>query len=383
MKVCPQYILPMCTGKTENHWSGLTAGIVWLSALLLLFNIVTSFPVKAHESIGSVSNVILTVQGRTAEYYLNIPPVLGKLLDDMGYGNEEALEEYFTWTLKMTSWDAPCELHKLRAIAPQASGNRIIHLEYICPREITDLTINSTTFLDIDEKHIQFIKLAPPDNPRNVLQEGMLTLKRPVFHIADVKTGGSVLLYRAYRFFILGMEHILSGYDHILFILSAILVVSAFLETLKLVTAFTVAHSITLALAFLGIVSLSASIVEPLIALTIAVVAFENVFMENFKRRWMLIFGFGLVHGLGFVGVLKEITVTKQELLTSLFSFNVGIEAGQILIVTTGLLFMYFLHKASWAPVFVRWSSISIGVLGLIWFFERIYNTDLMLLVKG
>jgi len=383
MKVCPQHIIPMCSGKTENHWSGLTAGIAWLSALLLLFNIVTSFPVKAHESIGSVSNVILTVQGRTAEYYLNIPPVLGKLLDDMGYGNEEALEEYFTWTLKMTSWDAPCELHKLRAIAPQASGNRIIHLEYICPREITDLTINSTTFLDIDEKHIQFIKLAPQDNPRNVLQEGMLTLKRPVFHIADVKTGGSVLLYRAYRFFILGMEHILSGYDHILFILSAILVVSSFLETLKLVTAFTVAHSITLALAFLGIVSLSASIVEPLIALTIAVVAFENVFMENFKRRWMLIFGFGLVHGLGFVGVLKEITVTKQELLTSLFSFNVGIEAGQILIVTTGLLFLYFLHKASWAPVFVRWSSISIGVLGLLWFFERIYNTDLMLLVKG
>ena len=383
MKVCPQHIIPMCSGKTKNHWSGLTAGIAWLPALLLLFNILTSFPVKAHESIGSVSNVILTVQGRTAEYYLNIPPVLGKLLDNMGYGNEEALEEYFTWTLKMTSWDAPCELHKLRAIAPQASGNRIVHLEYICPREITDLTINSTTFLDLDEKHIQFIKLAPPDNPRNVLQEGMLTLKRPVFHIADVKTGGSVLLYRAYRFFILGMEHILSGYDHILFILSAILVVSAFLETLKLVTAFTIAHSITLALAFLGMVSLSASIVEPLIALTIAVVAFENVFMENFKRRWMLIFSFGLVHGLGFVGVLKEITVTKQELLTSLFSFNVGIEAGQILIVTTGLVFMYFLHKASWAPVFVRWCSISIGVLGLLWFFERIYNTDLMLLVKG
>jgi len=357
--------------------------INWLPVLLLSLCLVTPASINAHESIGSVSNVIITVQGRAVEYYLNIPPVLGKLLDDMGYGNEEALEEYFSWTLKMTSWDAPCELHELRAVAPQVSGNRIIHLEYVCPREITDLTISSTAFLDMDEKHVQFIKLAAPDNPRNVLQEGMLTLKRPAFHIADIKTGGSVLLYRAYRFFVLGMEHILSGYDHILFILSAILVVSGFLETLKLVTAFTVAHSITLALAFLGIVSLPASIVEPLIALTIAVVAFENVFQKKFNRRWMLVFVFGLVHGLGFVGVLKEITVSKQELLTSLVSFNIGIEAGQILIVGAGLLVMYFVHKTSWSAVFIRWSSVAIGILGLVWFVERIYSTDLLLLLKS
>lgn len=350
--------------------------IIWLSALLLSFCLVMPSPVNAHESIGSVSNVIITVQGQTVEYYLNIPPVLGKLLDDGGYGNEEALEEYFSWTLKMTSWDAPCKLHKLRAIAPQASGNRIIHLEFLCPREITDLTINSTAFLDMDEKHVQFIKLAATDDPRSVLQEGMLTLKRPVFHISDVETGGSVLLYRAYRFFILGIEHILSGYDHILFILAAILVVSGFVEILKLVTSFTVAHSITLALAFLGIVSLSPGIVEPLIALTIAVVAFENVFFSNFRRRWVLIFVFGLVHGLGFVGVLKEITVSKQELLTSLVSFNLGIEAGQLIIVGAGVFFLHYIRKAPWAPVFVRWSSIAIGALGLLWFFERITDMD-------
>jgi len=359
-------------------WPEMRIKIIWLSALLLSFCLVSPSPVSAHESIGSVSNVIITVQGQTAEYYLNIPPVLGKLLDNSGYVNEEALEEYFSWTLKMNSWDLPCELHKLRAIAPQASGNRIIHLEFICPQEITDLTINSTAFLDMDEKHVQFIKFAAPDNPRNVLQEGMLTLKRPVFHIADVKTGGSVLLYRAYRFFILGVEHILSGYDHILFILAAILVVPGFRELLKLVTSFTVAHSITLALAFLGIISLSSSIVEPLIALTIAIVAFENVLISNFKRRWLLIFVFGLVHGLGFVGVLKEITVSNQELLTSLVSFNLGIEAGQLIIVGAGVFFLHYIRKALWAPVFVRWSSISIGVLGLLWLFERIYDMDLV-----
>lgn len=352
--------------------------INWLSVSLLSFVFVTNSPVSAHESIGSVSNVIITAQGQNVEYYLNIPPVLGKLLDDMGYDDEEALEEYFSWTLKMTSWDAPCGLHKLRAIAPQASGNRIIHLGYICPRKITDLTITSTAFLDIDEKHVQFIKLAAPDNPRNILQEDMLTLRNQVFHITDVKSGGSILLYRAYRFFVLGIEHILSGYDHILFILSVILVVSGSREVLKLVTSFTIAHSITLALAFLGIVSLSSSIVEPLIALTIAIVAFENVVSSNFKRRWMLVFGFGLVHGLGFVGVLKEITVSKQELLASLFSFNLGIEAGQIIIVGTGVFCLLYIRKTKWAPVIIRWSSISIGALGSLWFVERIADIDLV-----
>ena len=129
--------------------------------------------------------------------------------------------------------------------------------------------------------------------------------------------------------------------------------------------------------------SLPASIVEPLIALTIAVVAFENVFQKSFRRRWILIFVFGLVHGLGFVGVLKEITVSKQELLTSLVSFNIGIEAGQILIVSAGLFFMYFVHKTPWSAVFVRWSSVAIGVLGLVWFVERIYiyKADLLQLI--
>jgi len=345
--------------------------------LILAMFCVVSLPVSAHESIGSVSNTIIIIQGRAVEYYLNIPPVLGKLLDTSGYKNRENLGEYFAWTMKVSSWDTPCRLNKVRDIAPQTSGNRIIHLEFFCRGDITDLTVNSTAFLDLDEKHVQFIKLAPPENPRQVLQEGMLTLNHPVFHVADVKTGGSVMLYRAYRFFLLGVEHILSGYDHILFILAAILVVPRFMEILKLVTSFTVAHSITLALAFLSVISLSSDIVEPLIALTIAVVAFENIFFSKFKRRWMLIFLFGLIHGLGFVGVLKEITVSQKELVTSLFSFNLGIEAGQILIVGAGIAVLHYVRKLEWSTAVVRWSSISIGCLGLFWFFDRVSDIDL------
>ena len=327
---------------------------------------------NAHESIGSVSNVIISAQGRLAQYYLNIPPILRKLVDQMGYADEKALQEYFSWTLKMATWDKPCTLRRVRAVVPQASGNSIIHLEFICPDDITDLTITSTMFLDMDEKHVQFIRLVAPDNPRTVLQEDMLTGRHTVFHVADVNTGGSVLLYRAYRFLLLGIEHILFGYDHVLFILSVILVASRFMEVFKLVASFTVAHSITLTLAFLDVVSLRSAIVEPLIALTIAVVAFENVFFREFKRRWILVFIFGLIHGLGFVGVLKEITVSKQELLTSLFSFNVGIEVGQLIIVGAGAYIMYFVRKTTREAFFIRWVSVVIGVLGLLWFAERV-----------
>ena len=352
--------------------------ILKLFTLCLLCFCLMFSTATGHESIGSVSNVIITVEGQTVNYYLNIPPALFSLMDEMSAGDPVMLREYFSMTLTMSTWDVPCELNKMYPIAPQSSGNRIIHAIYQCQKEVKDLTITSNLFFDIDDKHVQFIKLAPPQNPRQVLKEDILTLGKQVFHIADVKTGGSVLMQRAYRFFILGIEHILTGYDHILFILSAILVAVRFIETLKMVTSFTVAHSITLILAFLGIVSLPSRIVEPLIALTIAYVAFENVFMKNFRRRWMITSVFGLVHGLGFVGVLKEITVSRQELLTSLFSFNIGIEAGQLLIVGTCVLFLYYIRNRSWRPILIRWLSICIGILGLVWFFERALAVDLI-----
>lgn len=342
---------------------------------LLLFAVLylaIASQVHAHESIGSVSNAIVIPHESQIEYYLSIPPTLADLLDANGYTTEAALREYFSWTLKIVSRGADCQLSQLAAVATQVSGNRIIHLTFGCEQWVTDLTITSTEFLDLDEKHIQFLKLAAEDDPKKVIQEGILTLDNPVFHAADVNIGSSVHLYRVTRFFMLGIRHILSGYDHIAFILAAILVVPGFVPLLKLVTSFTVAHSITLSLAFFGVVSLSANIVEPLIALTIAVVAFENVLFKTFKWRWLLIFCFGLIHGLGFVGVLQQITISRQELLVALLAFNLGIEAGQLAIVAAGVGGLYYLRQASWAPVLVRWLSVLIGMFGLTWFFSRL-----------
>lgn len=365
---------------TTPHDTKLQALCRYFLLLLVVFYSALFSQANAHESIGSVSNVIVVPHDSNVEYYLSVPPTLAGLLDTNGYTTEAALKEYFLWTLKVVSRGDVCQLSRLAAVATQVSGNRIIHLSFSCAQQVTDLTITSTEFLDLDEKHIQFLKLAVADDPAKVIQEGILTLDNPVFHAADVNAGSSVLLYRITRFFTLGIRHILSGYDHIAFILAAMLVVTGFVPVLKLVTSFTVAHSITLSLAFFGVVSLSANVVEPLIALTIAVVAFENVLFKTFKWRWLLIFCFGLIHGLGFVGVLQQITISREELMSALLAFNLGIEAGQLVIVAAGVGALHYIRQASWGPVLVRWLSVLIGVLGLIWFIARLADAGVFAL---
>ena len=133
-------------------------------------------------------------------------------------------------------------------------------------------------------------------------------------------------------FFRLGVEHIFLGYDHILFLLSLI-VVCKFGELVKIVTSFTVAHTITLVLATLLDVQLPGRFIETAIAATIVYVAAENFWIEHDARRWRLTFAFGLIHGFGFAGVLRELGLPTVGLVRSLVAFNVGVEAGQLAIV--------------------------------------------------
>ena len=139
-------------------------------------------------------------------------------------------------------------------------------------------------------------------------------------------------------FFRLGVEHILTGYDHILFLFALILRGGRLRSLLGIVTAFTVAHSITLALAVLGVVVVPSRIVEPVIALSIAYVALENIFRRRAASgRWVVSFVFGLVHGFGFAGALLELGLPPSGLIGSLVFFNLGVEAGQAMIVAAAV----------------------------------------------
>ena len=171
-----------------------------------------------------------------------------------------------------------------------------------------------------------------------------------------------------------GFEHILpKGLDHILFVLGLFLLAPKWKPLLAQSAAFTVAHSITLALVVTGVFSVSEKIVEPLIALSIAYVAVENLFVKELKPwRLALVFALGLLHGMGFAGVMQELDVPEGQILQPLLGFNVGVELGQVVVL--GLAFLatcWFLRKKIWGRVRLVASGL-IAVTGLYWTVERV-----------
>ena len=177
------------------------------------------------------------------------------------------------------------------------------------------------------------------------------------------------------QYLALGYTHILpKGLDHILFVLG-IFLLSPRLKTMLLqVTAFTVAHSITLGLTMYGIVSLSPRIVEPLIALSIAYVAIENLVTTELKPwRLALVFSFGLLHGMGFAGVLKGLGLPREEFLTALLTFNLGVEGGQLTVIAAAALCVFWFRRRAWyRTMVVVPASLAIAVVGIYWTITRL-----------
>jgi hypothetical protein len=174
----------------------------------------------------------------------------------------------------------------------------------------------------------------------------------------------------------LGYTHILpKGLDHILFVIGLFLL-SPRLKTLLLqVTAFTIAHSITLGLSMYGIVSLPSRVVEPLIALSIAYVAIENMVTRELKPwRVALVFMFGLLHGLGFAGVLRELGLPRTEFLTALVTFNAGVEMGQLTIIAAAwILVGVFMRRPWYRKAIVVPASCAIALVGVYWTVSRLF----------
>ena len=179
----------------------------------------------------------------------------------------------------------------------------------------------------------------------------------------------------AWQYLVLGFEHILPlGLDHILFVLGLFLLSPKMGPLLWQVSAFTVAHTVTLALAVLGVVSIPASLVEPLIALSIAFIAVENLFTSKLKPwRPFVVFAFGLLHGLGVGGVLMELGLPRDQFVTALVSFNVGVELGQLAVILLAFAAVGWWRNRRWyRPAIIVPASCCIALVGLYWTVERI-----------
>lgn len=180
----------------------------------------------------------------------------------------------------------------------------------------------------------------------------------------------------AVRYLSLGFTHILPyGLDHVLFVLGIFLLSGRARSVFWQVSAFTVAHSITLGLSMYGAVSVSPRIVEPLIALSIAYVAIENIFLSELRSwRVALVFMFGLLHGLGFAGVLKELGLPRSEFLTALVTFNLGVEAGQLAVIGTAFLLVgwHCANRTWYRTRVVVPASAMIACMAVYWTIERL-----------
>jgi hypothetical protein len=180
----------------------------------------------------------------------------------------------------------------------------------------------------------------------------------------------------AVRYFSLGFTHILpKGLDHILFVVGLFLLSTRWRSVLLQVSTFTLAHSITLGLTIYGIVSLPARVVEPMIALSIAYVAIENLVTTELKTwRVALVFSFGLLHGMGFAGVLRDLGLPRSDFLAALVTFNLGVEAGQLAVVAMAfVLVAYWRRNAlSYRRLIAQPASLAIALMGLYWTIQRL-----------
>ena len=218
--------------------------------------------------------------------------------------------------------------------------------------------------------HKQFVSLRGQDG--QILYERMLGLgdDRLTYDFGSQRSANSSFG----AFLKLGIEHILTGYDHLAFLLALLLVGSSFRSAAKLISSFTVAHSLTLALATFGLVQIPSSIVEPLIAASIVYVGLENLLRGNRPNRWLLTFGFGLVHGLGFASVLRDLGIaqTGKGAFVPLLSFNMGVEVGQLAIAALVLPIIWKLKKSPKFELrYVPACSAAIAGVGFFWFVQR------------
>jgi hypothetical protein len=231
----------------------------------------------------------------------------------------------------------------------------------------------ATDFTDrLGNGHLYLVKVV--DGPR--VQQAVLTADHP--QESFVVSGEHRWLAQIGQFTKLGIEHIFLGYDHILFLLALIVVGGRLRDLVKIVTAFTVAHSATLILAALGVVRLPPRLIECGVALTIVYVAAENFWVKNSDHRWHLTLMFGLVHGLGFANVLRDLGLPSRGLVSSLLAFNIGVEIGQICIVALFFPLTLWLARQSFQRAAVLTASSLILLAGLGWFIERAFGLAFM-----
>lgn len=378
----------------KNFAPALQLRCFYLSLFILL--LLSVFQTRAHTQSTSYVTFNVTSKNISGEWDLSLRDLedaVGLDVNDDGVitwaellARKDAVSAYAISQLHVRGDGQPGSLRIKELLVDNLSdGNyAVLRFDVEGLEQPAKLELSYNAFFDIDPKHRGLLRLE--DNgitrlavfdPFNSTQTFDLTKEVP----------HSPFL----TFLIEGVWHIWSGYDHILFLLALLLpgvllrrdgkwqpvsaARPAFVNVLKIVTAFTLAHSITLSLAALGYVHLPTRLVESAIAASVVLAAFNNLVPFFAERGWMVAFGFGLLHGFGFANALRDLGLHNGQLAATLFGFNLGVELGQLAIVAVFLPLALSLRRLLFYQSFVlRFGSAAIIVIASGWFAERVFD---------
>lgn len=368
-------------------------------AVLVLVLMAVGAPAWAHKPSDSYLSITVQdnrIDGRWDIALRDLDLAIGLDADDDGavtWGEVRAkhpdIAAYALSRLQLTSDRQVCASRPLEQLVDEHTDGTYSVLQFRaeCSGPIERLTTDYRLLFDLDAQHRGLLRLTDGAQEQAAMFSPempslQLTIGRPS-HWRQIRQYGRE-----------GLWHIWTGFDHLLFLLALLLPAvlirdgtawkgvadfrAAWWQVVGVVTAFTAAHSITLTLATLGVVRLPSRLVESAIALSVAVAALANLYPGLLRRRWLVAFGFGLIHGFGFAGVLADLGLPPQSLLLSLVSFNAGVELGQLCIVA-GFLSLTFLirQSGSYQSVILRGGSIAVMLIAFVWFIERAFNLQL------
>jgi hypothetical protein len=377
-----------------------TCAILWPCVLLLIAIASASGSAQAHSSSNSYITVSSFNEAAVLRADINLRDIDlvfdldqnkdGKVSWGETLAKTAELKVWLEQGIQLSTKGQKCALAKMNIKASDHADGTYLSVEWtvacldVAEDGLSGLTLRYDLMFDQDNLHRALVKIDLP----NFQSSAILSPDRPEFTLT--KASGSSLKVLE-RYLLEGVWHIWIGIDHVLFLLSLLIlaflepsrksviqwpavqnVKTAVLDILAVVTAFTLAHSITLGLTIFKWLEPSADLIEPAIALSVVAAALNNLLGWAALRRWQLAFAFGLVHGFGFANVLLDLGLPSDQLAIALGGFNLGVELGQIAIV------LLFLPLAWWLrnTLFYRWvvvvgGSLTIAVLGIIWTLQR------------
>lgn len=400
-----------------------------LKALLAIILIFLSFPANTHQISQSFSNWTVEEKKVTAIFsiaprYITLLPVLDGYFDSL----EEQLSNHLKKNIKIYSNNLACDFSS-EILTRQNKDNSIkAMINFQCPENGNILSIENNSFFDASAGHIHFARIKINSND---WEETIFTSTRKKNEFSLISGKNQQSSFEVFIDYIkLGYKHILLGFDHLAFLMTLLLISLSLRRVFITVTGFTIGHSITLALAALELIQPSTVAIEALIGFTILLVASQALLLEDQKNLiflkssvcfliilglFSLIFGgiispltwlgliiftvsysnlvetkkdaktyspaltlvFGLIHGFGFASVLLELGLPKGKAVSSLFGFNLGVELGQILVVTLAISTLYVLGKTKlikYKENFYNISALFLIALGTFWFVGRVFS---------